>query len=596
MGKGLFLGLLAGSLVSVAGLSVVSLMAPPLRDSGSAPEAVTASSDADASGSEPSTPEAGEVAVAAPETVTSPEPEPEAAAEVAPAEMAEPEAEVEPEAVAEAEPAGMAAPEPETELAMAADPADAQPEAPVVEAPAGSEFTRERPDEDPVAPAAEAAPESMDAPVVEAPAAETAPDLPEVTPAEAPESQSAAPEAIPAPDTTAPEALAEVPAAEQSVPVPPQGEAEAPELGQGAASDAALALVPEPESLPEIPASEVARNAQPEALPAVEPEPEEEQVAEAAPVIDPEPEMAPEEEAEAGEEPLPEAGAEDEQKPVIIGVGLQPRIGSDTGPQTGFSNSVPGVKINRLPSISGDTAEVPVVETEITPEIGEISAFQRRAVAIDNPDALPLIGVVLTDPASGGVSAEALAGISQPVTVAIDPTRADAVERAAALRAAGIEIAILVPELPAGATASDLEVSYQAFTQALPDAVAIIGAPDAPFQSDRRMAQHVVALLASDGRGLVTYDRGLNPARQAAESKDVPNAVVYRQLDARGESRLTMRRYLDRAAFEAAQTGQVLVVAEASPEAVAALSDWTISGAKDTLVAPVSALMVPAEE
>ena len=343
-------------------------------------------------------------------------------------------------------------------------------------------------------------------------------------------------------------------------------EVAAPELGQGAASDTALALAPAPEAAPAIPAAEVVQQPEPEtapvaemaeALPAAEPEMAEEEVAEALPATEPEaaetemaevapaeePAVAPEEEAGVAEDSLPEVVAEaetdadDGPTPSIIGVGAQPRIGSDTGPQPGFAGAA-GVRINRLPSIGGDVAEEPaaepVAEAEILPDSGDMPAIERYAVALDNPDGLPLVGVVLTDPASGGVSAEELAAIAQPVTVAIDPTRADAAERAAALRAAGLEIAILVPELPAGATASDMEVSYQVFTRALPDAVAIIGAPDAPFQSDRRAAQHVVALLGSDGRGLITYDRGLNPARQAAESKDVPNAVIYRQLDARG--------------------------------------------------------------
>lgn len=578
MGKGLFLGLLTGSLVSVAGLSVVSLMAPPLKAAGTSSEAVSV-----AGGSAPSEPEQN-VADDVAEVAANPEPATTS------------------EAVVETEPAEMAEPEPETEMAMLGDVADTQPEALVVEAPAGSEFTRERPDEDPVLPAAEAAPSSSETPVVEVPAVETAPDLPEVTPAEVPEGQIAAPAAIPSPETTEPEALAEAPGAAQSEPVPPQAETDAPELGQGAASDEVLALAPEPESTPALPAADLPEQSEPEAdllpeiaetVPSAEPDMADEEIAEAAPIEEMEPEPAPEEDAGVEEATLPEIEAD--QKPTIIGIGAQPRIGSDTGPQPGFSGSVPGVRINRLPSIGSATADAPAAvaeaEVQISPDSGDMPAIRRYAVAVDNSEGLPLVGVVLTDPASGGVSAEALAGIAQPVTIAIDPTRADATERAAALRAAGLEVAILVPSLPEGATASDMEVSYQAFTRALPDAVAIIGAPDAPFQSDRRAAQHVVALLASDGRGLVTYDRGLNPAQQAADSKNVPNAVVYRQLDARGESRLTMRRYLDRAAFEAAQTGQVLVVAQASAESVAALSDWVASGAKDTLVAPVSAVM-----
>jgi polysaccharide deacetylase 2 family uncharacterized protein YibQ len=53
-----------------------------------------------------------------------------------------------------------------------------------------------------------------------------------------------------------------------------------------------------------------------------------------------------------------------------------------------------------------------------------------------------------------------------------------------------------------------------------------------------------------------------------------------------------MRRYLDRAAFKAAQEGTAMVVGTLRPETLAALLEWTIEGRASTIaLAPVSAVL-----
>ena len=252
------------------------------------------------------------------------------------------------------------------------------------------------------------------------------------------------------------------------------------------------------------------------------------------------------------------------------------------------------MKINRLPRIGVVQPEEPdpAVETADSATFGDGTALGRFAARFDNPEDKPIISLILIDDGSaGGPDPDALAALGSPVTIAIDPQAGDASARAAAYRLAGHEVAIMAPELPERANASDLEVSYQGFVSALPEAVALIGASDAAYQSDRRVAQHLVALLGAEGRGLVTYDRGLNPARQTAIGAGLAHAGVYRVLDGEGESALTIRRYLDRAGFEAARTGQVVVAAHAVPETLNAIGDWIATGAKGTVIAPVSASM-----
>lgn len=584
MGRGYVFGLLTGALASVLGLAGVSLMLPPAP--APVPAMVTepvaadeAAEPAEVAASEETAPEETAPETAS-ETVAAPAPEATEAA------MPKPEPEPEPEQ----QPAPTGA---DATVSAAAEAPARVPETPEVEVPAGSEFARPKPEEDPVLPAPEPAPAIAMAPGVAQPQAEAAPELAEVNPAAIPEGQSVAPTAPAVPETATAPAVAEAPAADTAVPVPPPGEAIAPVLGSEPAADTASGIVtaePAPEPVPA-----------PEPIPDAAPDP----------MSDPMPDAAPAAES-LDMEPSEDLPAEDDG-PVIIDVAPRAPIGAANAPQPGFGQSVPGVKVNRLPTIGGDTpaADVPGAESrpfapapapEPAPEIvldtpglpATGTAVARFGARFDNPETLPLLAVIIEDigEEKGGVGPDALAALGRPVTIAIDPERPDAAARAVVYRLAGHEVAILAPDLPAGATASDLEVSYQSFVRALPESVALIGAPGASFQTDRRIAQHLVALMATDGRGLISYARGLNPARQAAAGAGVPHADVYRDLDAGGESEATIARYLDRAAFEAARQGEVVVSGTSAAETVGALKDWIAAGAKGTAVGPVSAAML----
>ena len=114
----------------------------------------------------------------------------------------------------------------------------------------------------------------------------------------------------------------------------------------------------------------------------------------------------------------------------------------------------------------------------------------------------------------------------------------------------------------------------------------------AVFQDDRPLATMVVPLIKEQGRGLVTFDAGLNAADQVARRDDVPAAVVFRTLDSEGEETPLIRRYLDRAAFKAAQEGRVVVLGTTRAETIAALMEWTVEGrASSVALAPVSAVL-----
>ena len=276
----------------------------------------------------------------------------------------------------------------------------------------------------------------------------------------------------------------------------------------------------------------------------------------------------------------------------------------DAGPQgtdapQDMALDVPGVRTDRLPRIGDDPApaedSMASEETEATmlPEavLGTtpLELFRR---AFDNPDAKPMFAIILID---DGIPAEEkvrLASLPFAVSFAVDPLAADAADSAMIYRAAGQEVVMLASGIPQGATAGDLEQTFQALDMAMPEAVAVLDRMEGGFQDSLELARQAVPIVAEQGRGIVTYDRGLNSADQVARREGVPRATIFRVLDGEGESIPKMRNYLDRAAFKAAQEGRVLVIGRAQADTVAAILEWTVEGrAASVALAPVSAVL-----
>lgn len=481
------------------------------------------------------------------------------------------------------------------EPAKADEPAADTTEAPVDEAavevlpvvPQPSDLTN------PTAPAVEKAPEApASADPATAPAApsdltEPAGDAlpkPAETPAASPElAETASPDALadpadasPAPTTPVadtapadPEAPAGLATASAAEPAPVLGDLPAPppltpeeetllrEIAEGGSGSALPeGAVPQPEAaLPEpAPTTEAAPpasvdetpKASPEVAPAVETAPTE--VAD-APLIAPDP-------------TLPSAGTLPADAPVTAEADPLPKIGDTT---------------EAAPAAEDQKSDLPLI------------AYARK---FENPEGKPGFAIVLIDPGTEGIDRAALAALPFPVTFALDPTQPKAAEQAAIYRAAGQEVVILATALPKGAQASDVEVAMVALASALPETVAVMDGPEPAFQSDRPLATLVVPVVGGQGRGLLTWDRGLNAADQVARREKVPAAVVFRDLDAAGESAQVIRRYLDRAAFKAAQEGRVTVVGRAVPETIAALLEWSVEGRAATVaLAPLSAVL-----
>ena len=393
----------------------------------------------------------------------------------------------------------------------------------------------------------DAADEPLLRPMAEAeapPPASVVPDMqPAVTTAEAPKAE-AAPEPAPKP-------------AEVETPAVTEGASALPE-GDGVAKDAEPAAEPAEDQVVEEETAAVVPEAETPPLP---------EVADATPV----PETSPE------AEPAPEAMAP----------------AASLTPSTGLGEkTVEGVTTGRLPSIGAEAPAEDANAEAVAVPAADLPPVQRFARSFTNPEGKPLFAILLIDPGTAEVKRAELAGLPFPVSFVLDPMAPGAAEAAAIYRAAGQEVVMLATGIPRGATAADLEQSFAGLQGALPEAVALIDTAAAIFQDDRGLAAEVVTHLADQGRGLVTFDRGLNAADQVARREGLPAATIFRSLDDDGEDAPLIRRYLDRAAFKAAQEGSVVVIGTAREATVAALMEWAVEGRSASVaLVPITAVM-----
>ncbi|WP_323006813.1 divergent polysaccharide deacetylase family protein [Pseudorhodobacter sp.] len=266
-------------------------------------------------------------------------------------------------------------------------------------------------------------------------------------------------------------------------------------------------------------------------------------------------------------------------------------------PAPGLASTVDGVKTGRLPVIGLETAveTAPDAAPNTAPSAAEDASLppvERFARAFENTNKKPLFAILLQDTGGPDIDREALAAISFPVSFVIDPALPDAAMAAQIYRAAGQEVLMLASGIPAGATASDIAISLDAMAGILPEAVALVDPASGGFQGNRTLAAQVLAVVSDQGRGVVSWDRGLNSASQVARREGIRNAVIFRALDDADERRTVIRRYLDRAAFKAAQDGRVVVLGQTRPETVAAVLEWAVEGRAATVaLAPATAVM-----
>ncbi|MFN4172437.1 MAG: divergent polysaccharide deacetylase family protein, partial [Pseudorhodobacter sp.] len=262
--------------------------------------------------------------------------------------------------------------------------------------------------------------------------------------------------------------------------------------------------------------------------------------------------------------------------------------GDAGSPAPRFAGAVDGVTTGRLPSIAAPgagSATPPATQAmdggAVEPPGAEAPAYIQFARSFENPGSKPVFAIVLRDTGGPEIDREALAALPFPVSFAIDPSLPDAETAATIYRRAGQEVVMLATGLPQGATASDVEVTFEVHGRTLAEAVAVLDSESGGVQGNRILAQQVLAVVKGQGRGILSWERGLNAASQIARRDGMQNAVIFRSLDGEGETGPLIRRYLDRAAFKAAQEGRVIVAGTTRPETVAAILEWTVEGRAD---------------
>jgi uncharacterized protein len=624
------LGMISGGIVVAGGLAISSSVLPlpaandnaAMPETGATPIVAPDATKADAGPAEEpnavasdDAPDAAEAEVA--EVVT--EAAPEATTEIAPVtETAETEAAETQPAVAATDPAPLA-PEPE-----ASPPAEAVALSP-------TEVTAPETTTTPAKPAETAADVAAAVPETALPApaaADEAPTAEPVATAEAVESPApeavaeAAPEAVAdatpeAVAETAPEAVAETAPEVVAETVP---EAVAETVPEVVAEVAPEVTVPTAEVAPPTETAEAATEATPElevaeaevpvpALPEPEVAPMPAQVAE-APAAEVPVETAEAEVTPPAADPIPAMIAPAQEDVTVNMPGTQPDAmpgtpepeletaapaiaasGSTFTPAPRLIDQGEGVIVGRdSEDAATDLAVDPAVDPNAPAE--DARPIARFAATFDNPDAKPPMAIVLIDRGPAELDRAGLAALPFPVSFALDPLDPATPERAALYRAAGREVVMLVTGIAQGAQASDVEVAFQSMEQGLPEAVAAMDLAEPAFQNNRGLAGAIVPILKAQGRGLVTWDAGLNAADQVARREDLEAAMVFRDLGTAGQDKVAMRRLLDRAVFKAGQDGSVSVVGEANPETVAALLEWSVEGKAATVaLAPVTAVL-----
>ena len=159
----------------------------------------------------------------------------------------------------------------------------------------------------------------------------------------------------------------------------------------------------------------------------------------------------------------------------------------------------------------------------------------------------------------------------------------------ATYRAEGFEVLALA-DLPEQATPSDIEVAIEASLGNVPEAAGLLIAGDVP--GGRQGTEQIIEKLAMSGHGLVTASTGLNATGQLAESTGFPAANIFDDMDSEGQTPTVIRRFLDNAAFRAAQGEEVIMLGRIRPDTISALLLWGLGDrAGRVALVPVSAVL-----
>lgn len=276
--------------------------------------------------------------------------------------------------------------------------------------------------------------------------------------------------------------------------------------------------------------------------------------------------------------------------------GVSVRRGVTSEPDTPSiqpARRIEGVTVGRLPRI-GDSPDVAIdadSDTELAPQ--ELApAYLRNAAMPDVEPGTRPMGVVLIEAPHAEA---ALLDLPFQATIAMDPYDPDGPRRAAAYRMAGHDIALLAMGVPELANAQDIETILQVWLQAYPNVAALMDVAQNGVGARRALANNLASKLAQDGYGVIALHSGLDAFLQAAREAGLASASVYRVLDDGEQGLVTIRRLLDRAAFEAERNTRILVAGSAANvDTLTVLTDFAEGqGRSGVSLVPGSAVLRP---
>lgn len=284
---------------------------------------------------------------------------------------------------------------------------------------------------------------------------------------------------------------------------------------------------------------------------------------------------------------VPEAETAFEAEPAAEVAAQEPAAADPTRPQIG---TPAGSLVDRD---AAEVAETAGAETPEAPATAKpIDAF---ATPFEGDADKPLMSIVLIDAGSDlsgdTIGVAALRSFPAPITFAVMANLPDAAERMAQYRAEGFEVLAML-DLPAGATATDAEVTLNSVLSNMTEVVGVIEGVGIGVQEGREASDQLTKILAQSGHGLVTQSKGLNTVQKLALREGVPSAVVFRDFDSADQTPTVIRRFLDQAAFRADQEGGVIMLGRLRPDTISALLLWGLADrAERVTMAPVSAVL-----
>ena len=205
----------------------------------------------------------------------------------------------------------------------------------------------------------------------------------------------------------------------------------------------------------------------------------------------------------------------------------------------------------------------------------------------------PKLSIVLLTDQLNAIDPNLLQTLPIPVTFAVDPVNPGADTLLTSLREREQE-AVILADLPPEAAVQDVDVALTALVDLLPQTVGVIERQAGALQQSRDVMLHVPEVLNRTGHGLVVYEKGLNTLAKEAGKAGTPVATIYRDLDGAEQNVRTIRRFLDGAAFRAANSpsDSIVVLARLRPETMSAILIWALQDrAQETAIVPVSQLM-----